>query len=69
MKSQFPGFDTYVDEIDECVANAVQQVSYRSLFSYFVLKTYLQSFAKSMRRYMKSYLPQLDSSTILFNIA
>jgi hypothetical protein len=31
--------------------------------------THLQSFAKSMRKYMKSYLPQLDSSTIRFSIA
>ena len=30
--------------------------------------TYLQSFAKSIRKYIKSYLPQLDSSIILFNM-
>jgi hypothetical protein len=31
--------------------------------------TYLQSLAKSMRRYMKSYFPQLDSSIILLSMA
>ena len=30
---------------------------------------YLQLLEKSMRRYMKSYLPKLDSSTISFSIA
>ena len=29
----------------------------------------MQSLAKSIRKYMKSYLPQLDSSTILLSIA
>lgn len=33
------------------------------------MSTYLQSLAKSMRRYMKSYLPQLDSSMMRLSIA
>lgn len=31
--------------------------------------TYLQSFAKSIRRYIKSYLPQLDWSIMSLSIA
>ena len=58
---------TYIREVNEGIANA-EKSQQRTLNSYEEY-TYLQLLEKSIRRYMKSYLPKLDSSTISFNIA
>lgn len=60
---------TYIDEVDECVTNTENGPSVMSDECEEWANTHLQSLAKSMRKYMKSYLPQLDSSTIRFSIA
>ena len=57
---------TYIDEVDKSVSNTVNRVSDET--ERVAMASYLQSFAKSMRRYMKSYFPQLDWSTIPFNM-
>lgn len=59
---------TYVDKIYECITDTSSaSVATRSFIP--VTDTHLQSFAKSMRKYMKSYFPQLESSIIRFSIA
>ena len=59
-----------VNKVDEGIANTVycQSNFLENAKISELTGTHLQSFWKSILRYMKSYLPQLDSSTITFNI-